>query len=136
MDSMPEITLAADFQEGSAMYGCETWLCRYAKEGSDRRRTYDLNNRIINADRTEVLDRSFAQLRTKKNLLPTNYSAILGGTYTSEMCTPIRNIVTDEKGNQRFEWSKGKDHQRHCDTYDMLASMIMIETTIDDISIG
>lgn len=136
MDSMPEITLAADFQEGAGEYGCEVWLCRYAKEGSDRRRTYDTANRIINADRTEVLDRSFAQLRTKKNLLPANYSAILGGSYTSEMCVPIRKIVEDTAGNQRFEWSKGKDHQRHSDTYDMLAAMIMMETTIDDISIG
>lgn len=136
MDSMPEITLAADFQLGAGELGCEAWLCRYAKEGSDRRRTYDLINRIINADRTEVLDRSFAQIRLKKNLLPNNYHAILGGVYTAEMTTPIRKIVEDVAGNPRYEWSKGKDHQRHADTYDMLAAMIMMETTIDDISIG
>jgi len=136
MDSMPEITLAADFQEGAMQYGCEVWLCRYAKEGSDKRRTYDLVNRMINADRTEVLDRSFAQIRLKKNLLPTNYAAILGGSYTDEMCMPIRSLVEDSGGNQRYEWSKGKDHQRHTDTYDMLASFIMTETTIDDFAIG
>ncbi len=136
MDSMPEITLAADFQEGAIQYDCEVWLCRYAKEGSDRRRTYDLINRIINADRTEVLDRSFAQIRLKKNLLPTNYAAILAGSYAEEMCMPIRKIVEDTAGNPRYEWSKGKDHQRHADTYDMLASFIMTETTIDEVTIG
>ena len=136
MDSMPEITLAADFQDGAIELGCEAWLCRYVKEGSDRRRTYDLTNRTINSDRTEVLDRSFAQLRLKKNLLPCNYAAILGGSYVDEMCTPIRRVIEDDRGNQKYEWSKGKDHQRHADAYDMLASMVMAETTIDDISIG
>lgn len=136
MDSMPEITLAADFQEAAIEYQCEVWLCRYGKEGSDRRRTYDLVNRIINADRTEVMDRSFSQLRLKKNILPENYDAVLSGEYSSEMCMPVRKMVEDNNGNPRFEWSKGKDHQRHADTYDMLAAIMMADTIIDEIAIG
>jgi len=133
IDSMPEITLVQEFQE---MAQCEVWLCRYRSEGTDRRRTYDLSGRIINIDRTEALDRSFAQMKRQVNVLPSNYEAILGGQYAAEMCDPIRNIVDTDGGKQKFEWTKGKDHQRHCDTYDMLAAQLMFESVISDIWVG
>jgi len=133
VDSMPEITLVQDFQETAP---CAVWLCRYRGEGADRRKNYDVRDRIINVDRTECLDRSFAALRRGKVILPENYNSILEGQWTAEMCGPVRKVVEDTKGNLKFEWSKCKDHQRHADSYDLLAHQIILETEISDVWIG
>jgi hypothetical protein len=133
VDSMPEITLVQDFQETAP---CGVWLCRYRGEGADRRKNYDVKDHIINVDRTECLDRSFAALRRGKLIIPENYNSILGGQWTEEMCGPVRRVVEDTKGNPKFEWSKCKDHQRHADSYDLLAQQIILETEISDIWVG
>jgi hypothetical protein len=133
MDSMPEIMMAQEFQEVAV---CDVWLCSYRGEGKDRRRSYDTRNRMVFTDRTEALDRSFAQLKRRQNILPTNFPLILKGQYASEMCMPVREIIENDKGDSRYEWSKGKDHQRHCDTYDMLAAMLMMDSVVDDVTIG
>lgn len=133
IDAAPELMLAMDFQDEA---NCDVWLCRYGGEGSDRRRTYNIMDRIVSIDRTEALDRSYAQLRTGRNILPANYREILDGQYESEMCMPVREIVEDARGNSKYEWTKGKDHQRHCDTYDMLAHQLLQDVVIDDVAVG
>ena len=133
IDAGPELMLALDFQAESP---CDVWLCRYGGEGTDRRRAYNPIDRIVTIDRTEALDRSYSQLRTRKQIFPSNYREILNGEFSEEMCTPVRQIETDTKGNSRYEWTKGKDHQRHADTYDMLAHELMQDTVIDEIYMG
>jgi hypothetical protein len=133
IDAGPEAMLAQDIQEAAP---CDVWLCRYGSEGGERRRTFNLNDRMVNIDRTEALDRSYAQLRMKKVILPRNYRDILKGEFASEMCYPVRQITEDTKGNARYEWTKGKDHQRHADTYDMLASDFARDAVLDDVTIG
>jgi hypothetical protein len=133
IDSMPEITLVQDFQDTAQ---CDVWLCRYRGEGSDRRKTYDTMGRVINADRTECLDRAFASIRSSKNVLPVNYTSVLMGEYAKEMCNPIRQIIEDAKGNARYEWTKCVDHQRHADSYDLLASQLLREAVLDYVEIG
>jgi hypothetical protein len=133
MDSGPEYALAQDFQDDST---CDTWLCHYGAEGGDRRRTFNIHDRVITIDRTEALDRSYAHLRMKKVVLPKNYSAILKGEFSAEMCLPVRQVTEDKKGNSRYEWTKGKDHQRHADTYDMLAADLLKDAVLDDVSFG
>lgn len=134
IDAGPELMLAQDFQDAAL---CDVWLCRYhSMEGSDRKRMHNLADRILSIDRTEALDRSYGQLRTKKNILPKNYRQIMKGEYMDEMCMPVRKIEEDPKGNSRFEWTKGKDHQRHTDTYDMLAHELMQDSVLTDIAIG
>ena len=136
MDSMPEVMMAQDFQEGCRGLMCDTWLCRYGSEGSDRRVNYDPMNRLLTTDRTAALDRSFAQMRGKRVTLPENFASILGGEYVAEMCGPVRQITEDAKGNQRYEWSKCKDHQRHADVYGMLAANLLEEAVLSDIAVG
>lgn len=133
VDSMPEITLVQDFQETAP---CEVWLCRYRSEGGDRRKVYDVKDRIINIDRTECLDRSFSKLRRGKLVVPENYASILNGAWAAEMCGPVRKVTEDAKGNTKFEWSKCTDHQRHADSYDLLAQQIILDTEITDIWVG
>jgi len=133
MDSMPETTLAQDFQETSAMMGIDVWLCRYGSEGADRRRSYDPISRVVTVDRTIALDRSFSQLRSKRNVLPANFRSIFKGGYVTEMCNPVRQLEEDKKGNAKYVWTKGRDHQRHCDTYDMIAADMMTAAVIGEV---
>lgn len=131
IDSMPEATLVADFQEVAP---CDVWACSYRQsEGSDKRKRFDYNTQMVMIDRTAALDKSFAQLKRRRNLLPENYGPLLSGVYVEEMCLPVRELVEDSKGRQRYEWTKGIDHQRHADTYDALAAEMMLE---DDIKIS
>jgi hypothetical protein len=134
MDAGPELMLAQDFQDTA---NCDVWLCRYhPNEGSDRKRTFQIHDRVVSIDRTEALDRSYAQIKKKKNILPFNYQSILDGKFVTEICVPVRQITEDAKGNSRYEWTKGVDHCRHSDTYDMLAAGLLMDVTIDDVSIG
>lgn len=133
VDAMPEITLVQDLQETA---DCDVWLCSYRGEGKDRHRTYDTKYRKILTDRTEALDRSFAQLKRRGTILPENHATFLDGSYVDEMCGPVREIVTNDKGEQRYEWTKCKDHQRHADTYDLLASLMMLESIIEEVTVG
>jgi hypothetical protein len=93
-------------------------------------------DRIINADRTECLDRAFSSIKSQKNILPINYTSILMGEYAKEMCGPIRQVVQDTRGNTRYEWTKCVDHQRHADSYDLLASNLLLEAVLDYVEIG
>lgn len=133
MDSQPELMLALDFQNEAL---CDVWLARYGAEGGDRRRAHNIDDRTLTIDRTEALDRSYSGLRTRKSQLPTNYRDMLGGEWSDEMCVPVRKIEQDTKGNSKYEWTKGKDHARHADTYDMLAFELMQDAVLDDIFVG
>ena len=134
IDSMPEANLARDFQIGCMSLGCDVWLCRYGSEGVDRSHKLNVIDRVITVDRTSALDRSFGQLRSKQNILPANFGAIQG--FVGEMCLPIRQVTTDNRGNTKYEWKKGEDHARHADTYAMLADDLFGEATIEDVYVG
>lgn len=132
VDSQPETTMVEEFQERAP---CDVWLCRYpGTEGSDRKLTYDLSARRISVDRTSALDRSFAQLRRRKNILPANYAVM--PNYVSEMCGPVREVVEDGRGNPKYEWSKCTDHARHADVYDMFAAELLQEAVLDEVFVG
>mgnify|MGYP002622366374 CR=1 FL=1 len=134
IDSMPETTLAHDFQFSAS---CDVWTCRYhVKEGGDQKISYDGINRRVLVDRTALLDRSYAAIRGKKSIFPENYSSICKGQFTEEMTGPVRQLVKDAKGNPRYEWTKCRDHQRHADGYDFLAAQMMMDATIDTIHVG
>jgi hypothetical protein len=133
IDSMPETQLVQDFQDRSNI---DVWLCRYGSEGSDKKMTRVGKKRTIGIDRTTALDRAFSQMKSGSNVLPENFRSILKGAYVDEMCGPVRQTTEDSKGNIKYIWSKCKDHQRHCDVYDMLAFDLMDEMVIDNVSIG
>ena len=58
------------------------------------------------------------------------------GAYSKEMCNPIRQIIEDTRGNSRYEWTKCVDHQRHADSYDLLAANLLLEAVLDYVEIG
>lgn len=129
IDAAPELLLAKQIQEHAP---CDVWLCSYGgSEGSDRRVTEDTKNRRITIDRTEALDKSFAAYKNKKVVIPENYNTIVSEEFVEEMCGPVRQLQLDARGNPKYTWTKCKDHQRHADSYDLLAFEMLSYSRID-----
>ena len=122
IDSQPEARIAQEFQDEAPFY---VWLCRYSGEGKDGRIRRDKKARIISPDRTTILDKTLAELKAGRNIMPANVESVMGGEFAQEMTVSVRQTETDRSGNTRYVWSKGKDHQRHADVYDYLASTMM-----------
>jgi len=128
IDSGPESKLAQDFQE---IAKCQVWRCKYLGEGTERVLKRNFNEMIISVDRTEALDRGYAQLKAGKNMLPKNYESIYGGLYAKEMTALVRNSTENKKGVARYEWVGSKqDHSRHADVYDLIAFEEMNQDTL------
>ena len=135
IDSMPEAKVSQDFQDSAPFY---VWLARYGGEGSDARMKRDKKQRTLSVDRTSILDRTLADVKSGNNILPRNFRSLLGGEYVAEMIASVRQSVVDTSGNTRYIWSKCKDHSRHADVYDFLASTMMASfvDVLDGISVG
>jgi len=127
IDSLPEAKVAQDLQDDSPFY---VWLCRYGGEGGDSRIKKNKKDRGFTVDRTSILDKTLAELKSGRNILPRNYSSIMDDQFVKEMTVSVRQCIDDKNGNQRYVWTKGKDHQRHADVYDYLASTMMT-TSVD-----
>lgn len=125
IDIQPEQALVTQFQETCE---ADVWLVKLGRKDQTKTENVNWNRKIISHDRTEVLDRTYAQLQSGKNILPDNYADIFGGNYISEMSSPIREMHLDKDGNPIFIWeSDGKDHQRFADAYDYLAMRLLNE---------
>jgi len=139
IDIGPELHLSRMLQEDAK--NTEVWLGKFRGSGSENIEKLNFKDNIVSIDKTEVMDRTYAQLTAGKNILPRNFKTILGGEYVAEMCQPTREITYDKSGNPKYSWtSGGKDHQRLADVYDYLAWMIydsdLIEISSDDIYIA
>lgn len=132
MDSGPEYHTSHEFQDNAPFF---VWLARYGSEGSSGKIKRDKKSKVMSADRTAILDKTFAELRGGKNLLPVNFGAILGGEYVDEMTCSVREFQED-KG--KYIWTKGKDHQRHADVYDYMASTMLVHSidVLEGIMVG
>lgn len=118
IDIGPEKLLALDFQRNAQ---CPVWLCKFLGRGEERLLKYNHIDQIISVDRTEAIDRTYSQLKTGRNFLPSNYVHIFGGAYVSEMTSLVREVTEDRNGKLRYSWTKGNDHSFLADTYDILA---------------
>lgn len=123
-DAEPETHMVREIQETAE--GTDVWMCKYRQqEGSSGSISFNQETRLINIDRTEALDKSFNEFKRRRNRLPENYRSILDGEYAEELCMPVREAMMDAKDRRRYVWTKGKDHARHADTYDLLASELL-----------
>jgi hypothetical protein len=128
IDIQPEQALVTEFQEQCRV---DVWLVKLGKSGLTKEESRNYNRRIISPNRTEVLDRTYAQIQTGKNILPANYMDIFNGLYYDEMSSPVREMRLDINGNAFHVWeSNGRDHQRFADAYDYLAAKMMSEETM------
>lgn len=127
IDIGPEKLLAMDFQKNANF---PVWLCKFLGRGEERKQKFNHVDMILSVDRTEALDRAYAQLKTRKNYLPDNYLSILDGAYPKEMTALVREVTEDKDGKLRYTWTSGNDHSFLADTYDLLAFDIISQDVL------
>ena len=130
IDYAPEVERAIEFQERAKF---EVWRVNYLGAGSTRGMKYNSTDRLITIDRTLALDKAYTQLKTKKNVLPCNFTSVFDGEYVKEMTSLIRELSEGKNGAAKFDWvgSPESDHSRHADAYDMLAAETMSDEVLN-----
>ena len=118
IDAFPEQRLArALCKKYSGFYMCE--YNKSDKIQADHVR--DDKTRRLQLNRTEALDMSLAEYDAGLVLLPLNWRHIDGGEFRTQMKMPTRVYDPILK---RVRWTKGKDHYRHADTYELWATKL------------
>jgi len=117
IDALPEKRMARKFVKQHPNW----WMAYYNKTDSKKDHTKDVKTRALNLDRTEALDMSLAGYDAGHVILPMNFRSIDNGEFLEQMKMPVRHI--DEK-SERPVWTKGKDHHRHADTYELFAARL------------
>ena len=121
IDAMPETRKAKEFQ---ARHGRKVWLCRYFQQPNLQAIKRNEDERTIEADRTQTLDASHAEILQAKIKLPKNFKTIDSGDFVNQMCAVTR--IFDEDG-QRYKWVEGDnpDHYRHAHNYAWMANQLI-----------
>jgi hypothetical protein len=119
IDIDPETTKAKEFQGACSAI---VWLCHYPDSGRLKEPSWDYKERIVSADRTQSLDRTFARIVRQEATFPKDVFGIEGGEYVKELTTSTR--IFDEK-KERFVWTKTEDHFFHAENYCRLGLELM-----------
>jgi len=133
IDAKPEKRLVEEIiqEVWQRNLGLDVWMCyRFTNSGEVQRKNIrvDFSKRVIEIDRTYILDISLQDLKSGKNILPKAAEQLLSGKYYEEMQAPVRKLVENTRGHQYYIWTKGNDHQRDSDTYDIMAGFEQLRT--------
>lgn len=108
------------YRHGDGDERCDVWLARFhptPRVGSDELAVrLDYEERVIQCDRTQLLDVTYAEIRDGRRTLPNDVATVLH--WRDQMRAPVRKIV----GN-RAVWDEGSaaDHFRFADAYERLS---------------
>lgn len=124
-DAMPEKRNVEKIRDKAMQYDVSVWKCfRFTdKTGKRDELKIDFAQHEIHVERTYSLDLSMSELQRGVNVLPSNTLELLDGKYVEEMMEPTRLLKEDGQGRQYYIWTKGHDHQRDADVYDILAGI-------------
>jgi len=126
--TVPRTTVVVDAQGGGYQETRDfvaarggAWMC-YFRPLDKIKNIYDLKpeSGVVEVNRTECLDKSWKVYKQKKIVLPVDFKSLDGGDFVKQMQMPTR--IIDPRGLP--VWTKGVDHHRLADSYEMLASMI------------
>lgn len=118
IDAEPCTLAARSFQEecNSTVWRCET------KGMMGKEMKYDHKDGQLVVNRREMLDKSYAVLKTGQLILPANYEHILEGQYVKEMTSLSRISEQNNRGVWVPKWiGPNQDHLRLSDGYRNLA---------------
>ncbi len=114
IDHGPQTLQARAFQNEAK---CTVWRCVFnSKAGSSTQYKHADGTIIIN--RREMLDKSYAVLKTGRLIIPYNYTEILEGTYVKEITALSRITEQNNKGVFVPKWvGPSENHLRLSDGY-------------------
>jgi len=124
VDALPETRKAREFQ--AAFQPGRVWLAYYVTQKTGLKKTepavWDLDNGVVNLDRTRMLDATFARFYEQVNTLPANASAIRD--YYAQLKAPVRAVERSANGQPVAQYiESGPDHFAHAENYCTAASM-------------
>ena len=118
VDAMPEIHATRDFAR--AHHG-RVWMC-YFNEHQKGQPKWDRENRIVQVNRTEILDLSRRVIRDRHRVLPRRSRLV--EEFARHVANNAKRLEEDEEtGEQRYKYIRtGTDHFSLALTYDCLAA--------------
>lgn len=122
IDAMPETRKSQELRDWGKQEGVMIWLCRFyptARFGSDAYgRKLQWRDRVVTVDRTQIMDVTLEELKSKKRVLPKDIFTVFG--FAEQMKASVR-VLDQEKS--RIIWTEGSnpDHYRFADVYERIA---------------
>ena len=126
IDAHPEVHKVNEFAEESKH---EVWVCNFGSPEQIQpiKIKYDVRPVCVVANRTAVMDGSFASMRKKELVLPMPAEGVQH--FFHQMQVPSRQLDPNAGGGKgRYIWTKGEDHYRLADTYEWIAAQCLAET--------
>lgn len=122
IDAEPETRKVREFQK---KMGRRVWLCDYIAQPSIMPIKKNEQERIIQADRTQTLDSSGAEIELQEILFPKNFARADNGDFLQQMCAVTRTYDTISKTFKYKEPAGVADHYRHAYNYAWMAQEIL-----------
>ena len=122
IDAMPETRKSQELRDWGKSNGVMIWLCRFYPTPRFGREAYgrklNWRDRVVQVDRTQVLDATFEEIKNQQRTLPKDVFSVLG--FKEQMKAPVR-VLEQDKG--KIVWISGNnpDHYRFADLYDRIA---------------
>jgi len=125
IDAEPETRQALIFQQGA---NCAVYVC-YSREKSGMILSDLLLEKVklerrMTIDRTLMMDCVLETFIKKEQELPKNIAFLSEQRYVLEMTNPTRVLDVDDKGKEKFVWTRGADHSFMADMYDYCAMIL------------
>jgi len=142
IDHQPEAKFAMSVQEAAmAELKIPIVRCKYAT--NDQHKMVVVSEagdgrldppRLITVHRTVAIDTIYEWHLTNQIEWFEDWTVAVDGRLFDEMSRPVRKLVINDQGNERFTWEGIPDHQLHAAVYDMLAGLVLGFDTVLDYS--
>lgn len=133
IDQQPELNLACTLQEQAPAQcdGLHLIRCKYGTQAmmdpivvSEKSDQADEIPLLLTLDRTATLDAEFASTLNGRVKYFSNYLEAADARMVPEFCRPVRTIVVNDQGEERWTWVGKPDHQLHAASLDRIAGQI------------
>jgi hypothetical protein len=128
IDAHPELHKVVEFADESRWEVC---ACNFGspEQIAPVKIDIDAHPPTVTANRTSVMDASFAAILKGEMILPACAASV--PEFFAQMQVPKRQWDAEAaKGRGRFVWTKGNDHYRLADTYEWIAMQIVSEMKV------
>jgi hypothetical protein len=123
IDALPETRKVREFQ---AAFPGRIYIAYYVAQKTGTKKTdpaqWDLEEGVVNLDRTRTLDSTFARFYEQENTLPANGREIRD--YYAHLKASVRTVDKQANGQPVAQYiESGPDHYSHAENYCTVASM-------------
>jgi len=133
IDHQPETKFSIRIQEAALAHGCRIVRCKYANNEqvkpvviSEAGENPVLDPpRLITVNRTVAIDTLYESMAMGRVDWFEEWNQVIDGALADEFSNPVRKLVINEQGTEKFVWDGIPDHQLHAAVYDLLAGTVL-----------